>query len=300
MSPPSVIVVGSVNVDLTFRVQHIPSPGETVTGGVLERTFGGKGANQAAAAARLGARTWLIGMTGDDEAGKASRADLRRFGVTVDDTLGLSGSPTGTAAILLDEKGGNAIAVASGANHDLTGSFVTDAIERLDAGPAVVVANLEVPDEAVTAAAEISRRKGWAFILNPAPARQMSPDVYSTATAITPNQGELELLGSPAELLETGVGNVIVTLGGAGADLHRRGGPVVHMEGFPTEVVDTTGAGDAFNGALAWALAVGHTIEDSVRLATGAGAIACRSLGARASLPTAEHLLRLVGEVGTP
>ena len=290
-----VVVVGSVNVDLTIRLARIPRPGETIAGGTLSWSYGGKGGNQAAAAARLGATTTLIGMTGDDAPGVESRMDLRGFGVGIEGSLGYSPSPTGTAAILLNDDGENAIAVASGANHDLTGEFVADAMGALDAGPAVVLTNFEVPDDAIVAAAEIARQRQWPLVLNPAPARPVPDAVIQSVFAVTPNEEELRAMGPVDRLLADGADNVVVTLGSRGADLHRSTEAKVHVDPYPVEVVDTTGAGDAFNGALAWAFAGGRTFEDSVRLANGAGALACRAVGARASLPDASELLALVG-----
>jgi len=292
---PRVVVVGSVNVDLTIRVSRIPRPGETIAGGTLTRSYGGKGANQAAAAARLGANTTLIGMTGDDAAGLESRTDLRGFGVDIDGSLGHSPSSTGTAAVLLSDNGENAIAVASGANHDLTGEFVADAMEALADGPAVVLTNFEVPDDAIVAAADIARQRRWSLVLNPAPARSVPETVVPSVLAITPNEEELRAIGPVDRLLTAGVDNVVVTLGARGADLYLATGERVHVDPYQVDVVDTTGAGDAFNGALAWALATGRDLEDSVRLATVAGALACRSVGARSRLPDATELLTLVG-----
>lgn len=291
-----VVVVGSVNVDLTMRLPRLPRPGETIGDGTLTRGYGGKGANQAAAAARLGAATFLIGMTGDDDSGAESRADLRRFGVEVDGSLGLSPRPTGTAAIFLSEAGENAIAVAPGANHDLTGELVALAMGALDDGPAVVLTNLEVLDDAVTAAAEVARRRQWPLVINPAPARSLPRSVVQSALAVTPNEEELMSLGSLSRLFADGADNVVVTLGARGADLHRSSGETTHVEPFQVDVVDTTGAGDAFSGALAWAIAAGRDLEEAVTLATGAGALACREIGARASLPDAAELLALVGK----
>jgi ribokinase len=209
-------------------------------------------------------------------------------------TLGHSSTPTGVACILVDGVGRNMIAVASGANHDLTGQDVSDRLGALPTQEAVVLANLEVPDEAIVAAAEAASRRGWRFVLNPAPARPLAPSLLALCAVLTPNEAEAEALGSVEALLGHGVGAVVLTLGAEGAQVHRSDVSAVHQRSMPVDAVDSTGAGDAFNGALAWSLASGHELEDAVRWATAAGALACRALGARASLPDGEELERAV------
>ncbi|HET9722766.1 MAG TPA: PfkB family carbohydrate kinase, partial [Actinomycetota bacterium] len=190
----SVVVVGSVNVDLVVRVPSLPVPGETVSGGTFARAFGGKGANQAAAAASLGARVRLVGLTGDDDFGRLAREDLLSRGVDIS-TLGTSPSATGIAAIMVDRSGENAIAVASGANHDLTDAFVTEQLERVTESNVVLLANLEVPDEAVEAAARVVAERGWRFVLDPAPVRPLPPSVLARCDVLTPNEHEADALG---------------------------------------------------------------------------------------------------------
>jgi ribokinase len=261
-------------------------PGETVIGGTFHTACGGKGANQAAAAARLGARTWLIGLTGDDEPGRQARDDLRGAGVDLSE-LGIGSLHTGVALIVVDDRGENLIAVASGANAEVTGDTVARSLRRIEVLDAVVLSNLEVSDDAVLAAATEARARGWRFVLNAAPGRPLPPPLLAACDVISPNEREVESLGWPSveALLEQGVGAVVVTSGSAGADLYRPGRPAHRQEAFPVGAVDTTGAGDAFSAALAWAMAEGRSLEDAVRLAAGAGAIATRQVGARASLP---------------
>ena len=299
------VVVGSVNADLVVRVPRLPAPGETVIGGTFTRGQGGKGANQAAAAARLGARTWLVGLVGDDDLGAAARADLAAFGVDLTH-LGTGSLPTGVAEIVVDEAGENLIAVASGANAEVTGEAVAAAVEAVAAAVgavaerAVVLANLEVPDTAVRAAAEAAKERGFAFVLNPAPARPLAAEVLARCDVITPNEVEVVGLGAgrPDELLAAGCAAVVVTRGALGAEIHRPGSSPVSVPAFPVEVVDTTGAGDAFSAGLAWALASGRDLEAAVRLASAAGALATRGLGARSALPTAAEVLRLSAPTG--
>jgi ribokinase len=291
---PTVVVVGSVNVDLVFRMPRLPAPGETVAGGSFQRGPGGKGANQAAAAARLGARTVFVGMVGDDELGREARADLEEAGVDAS-RLGIGDSPTGVAGIVVGRGGENLIAVASGANHELDAARVEDALGTIDASRAVVLANLEIPDEAVAAAGEGASRRGWPFVLNPAPARGVDAAILARCSVVVPNEGEATALGGVSALLAAGPEAVVVTLGKEGADLHRPGGATHHQPAFAVEVADTTGAGDAFCGALAFALAEGRDLESAVALAAAAGALACRAVGARASLPTGEELEAFAG-----
>jgi ribokinase len=290
----NVVVVGSVNVDMVFRVPSLPDPGETVVGGTFSRAPGGKGANAAVAAARLGARTWFAGLVGHDELGHQARRDLEAADVDVS-LVGERPSPTGVAGILVDRAGRNLIAVASGANADVDGTFVRDALAHIDAPDAVVLANLEVPDDAVAAAAEVAETKGWPFFLNPAPARPVEAGTLARCSLLVANEGEARTLGSVADLLEAGVGAVVTTRGADGADLYRPGSPAHHQPPFRVNVMDTTGAGDAFCGAVACALSEDLGLEEAVRLGTAAGALACREVGARAGLPDRAELEALAG-----
>ena len=290
------VVVGSANADLVVRVPVLPGPGETVSGGSFSRSPGGKGANQAAAAARLGAPTWFVGIVGDDEFGREARADLASLGVDVSH-LRVGTSPTGVAEVLVDTAGENMIAVAPGANAELDGRAVEAALGSVPAEGGVVLANLEIGDEAVEAAAEMAIRRGFLFVLNPAPPRALGEQLLSACAVVTPNEHEAARLGAPSiqGLLDLGARAVVVTRGSEGADLHVAGKPAAHQPAFPVEVADTTGAGDCFNGALAWALAGGRELVDAVRLASAAAALSTRALGARAGLPSAGEVERLAG-----
>jgi ribokinase len=292
---PTVIVVGSINVDLCAFVERLPRPGETVIGGTFVREQGGKGANQAVAAARLGARVIMVGMVGDDDLGSAARSNLAGEGVEVGE-VGAGAKHTGVAEILIDSRGENLIAVASGANDELTSEVVTEALGRIDAQDAVVTSVLEVPMPAVTAAASIAGERGWSFILNPAPAAPLSDDLLRRCDVLTPNEHELEGLGrsSAEELLAAGAGAVIVTQGAQGADLFRPGAPAHHQPAFEVEATDTTGAGDAFTGALAWALASGAELTDASRKAAACAALSTLAPGARGGMPTRAQLENLL------
>ena len=283
----TVIVVGSINVDLSIKVERLPSPGETVIGGTFAQTPGGKGGNQAAAAARLGAQTWMVGMVGDDTLGKSALSDLREGGVDVS-TVETCADSTGVASILVDRQGENLIAVASGANDRLTPEGVGRALESLPVRGAAVLGVLEIPQEAVLAAARAAQALGGVFVLNPAPApaKPLDPELVAACDVITPNEHEARVLGSPESLLEQGVKAVVVTRGAEGAEVWTSGASVVRRPAFPVDAVDTTGAGDAFSAALAWALAEGRRLEEAVTLAAATGALSTRAWGARAGLPT--------------
>jgi ribokinase len=282
-----VIVVGSINVDLFSYVKSLPRPGETVTGGTYRKAHGGKGANQAVAAARLGADVRLIGTVGEDDLGRASMASLEREGVNVDGVR-TGRSHTGVAQIIVDDLGENLIAVAPGANHELTGGMVAESLARIGADHAVVGTVLEVPDDAVLMAARTATKRGWNLVLNPAPARALSREILTECDVLTPNEHEVTELGvsSPEELIDAGAGAVVVTRGSKGADLYRPGLSVRNQPAFEVRAVDTTGAGDAFAGALAWALADGRELEMAVEFAAASAALSTLQRGARAGMPS--------------
>ncbi|MGI5241240.1 PfkB family carbohydrate kinase [Dactylosporangium sp. CA-139066] len=280
----SVLVVGAVNRDLVIRVPRIAAPGETVIAGGSGGGAGGKGGNQAVAVARLGGRCALVARVGADfDPATLPGVDAAR--VRRDAT-----EPTGLAVVLVDDAGENAITVVPGANARLTPAD----IGPLD-GPGVVLASLEVPLEAVAEAARRARAAGRVFVLNPAPARALPAGLLALVDVLVPNQHELAGLGPPAALLDAGVGAVVVTMGGAGCRIHRRTG-TLDVPGYRVAALDTTGAGDAFCGALAWALDAGRPLDDAVRLAAAAGALATRAVGARAALPTAAEIAALMSQ----
>lgn len=289
-----VIVVGSINMDLVFtEVERIPAPGETVSGGAFQVLPGGKGANQASAAARLGAPTLFVARIGTDDFGDRALDDLAASGVDLGLVERVQGS-TGVAAVVIDREHENAIIIAPGANGELGPDSVSVAPDHEDA---VVLACLEVPLPTVIAWAGLARERGWRFVLNPAPARELPEELLSLVTVLTPNEHELEVMGrSPEELLAAGVGAVVVTLGGEGAELHRGGQPVAKQAAYAVDVVDTTGAGDAFNGALAVSLAEGRELEDALARGAAAGALATRRVGARSSQPTEREVDELVAQ----
>ena len=281
------LVVGSVNADLVVRLSRLPAPGETVSGGTFERHPGGKSANQAVAAARLGAQVAFVGAVGDDDLGADAVAALEHEGIDCSGVARLDDAPTGVALIVVDEAGENQIAVASGANARL-------ADPALPPGARIVLLGLEVPDEAILGAA---RAAGDArIVLNPAPARPLPDELLDRGPILTPNEAEACTLAgerdakAAARTLEQRTGApVVVTLGARGALVS---GEVIAPP--PVQVVDTTGAGDAFTGALAAELARGADIRAAVRFATAAAALSTRAAGAREGMPgraAVEHAL---------
>jgi ribokinase len=293
-------VVGSVNVDLVVRLPRLPRPGQTASGGVFAVHPGGKGGNQAVAAARLGADVSMVAALGDDDHGRDARADLEREGVGTG-FVGTVPGATGVAVVLVDETAENLIALAPGANAALRPDAVSAALVSLASGPAVVLASLEVPVPAVEAAAAVAAERGWPFVLNPAPAVPLPGALLRRTDVLTPNEGELAVLADAgsAALLDAGVGAVVVTHGAAGAAVHERAGELV-VPAPPVEAVDATGAGDCFSGALAWALGSGLALPDAVRLAVTAASLSTRASGARTGCPTRQELEAHLGPAGVP
>ena len=288
---PNVVVLGSANLDIVVPVPHHPATGETVLGGHHDRIPGGKGANQAVAAARLGARVAMIGRVGSDDAGGTLRTALQEAGVDCR-YLAVDGlAPSGLALIGVDQSGDNTIIVSPGANGRVGPDDVVAAAPLL-ASAAVTLVQLEVPAMAVEAAVAAS---GGKVVLNPAPASLLSGALLERVDVLVPNRIELaQLVGSAeasglaaVEEMARGlpVPTVVVTLGADGA-LLVAGGDAVVLPAPPVEVVDTTGAGDAFCGAIAEALARGVAIDEATARAVHAGSLATTRRGAQPSLPT--------------
>jgi ribokinase len=275
-----VVVVGSANLDLVARSPRHPAPGETVLGTGYAEHPGGKGLNQAVAAARSGARTAMVAAVGTDAAGRDLLEVAIADGIDARWIAQLDGATTGRALIVVDDRGENSIVVIPGANAQLR------APESLPAA-IVVLAQLEVPIATVTEAFRMARAAGATTVLNPAPAQHLPAALLEVCDIVVPNEHEVELLGGVEHLLAHGVRAVVVTLGADGADVMRPSGRR-HQEPFAVEPVDTTGAGDAFCGAFAARLAAGESIERAVEWAAAAGALATTSFGAVPSLPTAE------------
>lgn len=336
-----VLVVGSVNVDLVVSAPRLPAPGQTVTGSDVARYHGGKGGNQATAAARLGARVAFVGAVGSDDMGSDARSALAVEGI---DLAGLveSDRPTGVALIVVDPRGENVVVVAPGANGDVHARHVEAALGRLTPGPGdVVLVCREIPADGVRAALEIGREAGAMTILNPAPADDLDAATLAGADILTPNETELALLvggglagddpesaarhllagrdparRDPAEARPSSSSDVpgsarrspaardsaarepavVVTLGAAGALIVRKGSAAVAVPAPAVHPVDTTGAGDTFNGALAAGLADGLDLAEAVQRAVAAASLSTTRPGARGGMPTRAELEGFLGE----
>ena len=298
------MVLGSSNTDMIIRLPRLPRPGETLLGGEFFTAAGGKGGNQAVGAARAGGRVTFIARVGTDSLGSESVAAYRRDGINVRHVLRDAYAPSGVALIFVAESGENSIAVAGGANAKLSPADVKLAATAIRSAAALVV-QLETPLAAVTTAVRIAVAAAVPVILNPAPARKLPAALLARVAYLTPNETEAELLtgikvsdgasaGRACESLRArGVGTVILTLGSRGAFVAEGGGGRL-VPGFKVKAVDTTGAGDVFNGALAVALAEGRPLGDAVRFANAAGALSVMTLGAQPSAPTRPAIDRLL------
>ncbi|GGZ73525.1 ribokinase [Streptomyces bluensis] len=296
------LVVGSANADLVVGVERRPGAGETVLGSDLALHPGGKGANQAVAAARLGARTALLARVGDDAHGRLLLDSQRDAGV---DTVGVlvGGAPTGVALITVDPSGDNSIVVSPGANGRLAPEDIRSALSLLHAS-SVVSAQLEIPLETVV---EVARNlpDGTRFVLNPSPPRPLPDELLAACDPLIVNEHEArviaggDLTGSPEDwaraLLALGPRSVVVTLGAEGALVASAEGSV-RVPSVKVEAVDTTGAGDAFTAALAWKLGTGAELAEAAAYAARVGAAAVTKAGAQVSFPTAEEVASLRGE----
>jgi ribokinase len=292
----NVLVVGSSNTDMVIRVARIPRPGETVLGGEFAMAPGGKGANQAVAAARAGGHVTFVARVGDDLFGERALERFGRDGIDTRFVLRTSGAPSGVALINVDGRGENSISVASGANACLGVGDVEQA-EAAFAAADIVLLQLESPLETVEAAARKARERGIPVILNPAPARALGDDVLGPVTCLTPNEHEAEMLsGIPVlddrsareaarRLRNRGPRTVVITLGERGvyASTEEFDGLI---PAFKVEPVDSTAAGDVFNGALAVALAEKMAFVAALRFAQAAAAISVTRPGAQPSAPT--------------
>ena len=306
MSEGWVIVVGSVNVDLTVRVERLPGAGETVVNGVFSRQGGGKSANQACAAARFGVPPRFVGAVGTDDTGTEALDGLRAFGVDVSGVVRLADVPTGVALITVDPGGENQIAVASGANAALDGPMVTAALEAIDppAG-SVVLAGFEVSDEVCLAAARWAVARGLTLVLDPAPARTIPDELLAAHPIVKPNRTEAAQLtgesdpGAAARALAARTGMpAIVTLGIDGALLYDpTHGETERVLAPQVESVDATGAGDALSGVLAACLASGAPVLGALSWAVAAASVSTTGVGARGALPERAEVGMLMGLV---
>lgn len=285
-----ILVIGSSNTDMTVKSSHLPAPGETVMGDRFVMGPGGKGANQAVAAARLGGDVTFICKVGRDVFGEKAIEGYRKDNIDTQHIM-LSDLPSGVALILVDGGGENSISVAPGANGDLTPADIeskADVIRSAD----ILILQLEIPVESVEKAVSIAKEAGVYVILNPAPAKRLPEELLENVSLLTPNQSELEILtgikgdvraGLDA-LVERGVGEVILTLGSKGSMVYSGDEPLL-IPALKVDAVDTTAAGDTFCGALAVAISEGKSLTDAARFATCASALTVQKMGAQVSIP---------------
>jgi ribokinase len=296
---PKIVVVGSANTDFVLQVPELPSKGQTVLGNQFTIVKGGKGANQAVAAARLGADVTFVARLGRDSFGNEAISAYRQDGIRTDFIIQDPEMHSGVALILVNPKGENTVSVGPGANSRLTAEDVVAAAAAIQDADCLLV-QLEIPVEAVRAALEIAHRHHVRTILNPAPARKLAPEILQLVDTLTPNETEAAILaGQDPSAVETGslphlasllgVPNLVVTLGSKGACI-LQAGQMDFISPFSITPVDTTASGDAFNGALAVSLAAGQGMPQAVRFANAAGAITATRLGAQPSLPTRKEL----------
>lgn len=295
---PDILVVGSLNTDLVVRAPRFPQPGETISGEDLQVIPGGKGANQAVAAARLGSSVSMLGRVGKDNFGDLLLTNLKSNQVD-SQLVQRDDSSTGTAIIIVDSNGQNSIVLSAGANGKVSSADIASFL-----GHKLLLLQLEIPMQTVLSAAQRAHENGLRVILNPAPAQQIPAALIALADFIIPNETELSLLtGLPVsdinsteqaarKLLDQGAQNVIVTLGSKGA-LIVTPTQVTQVDTYVVEVVDTTAAGDAFIGGFATALLQDRSLEESVRYGCACGALATTKFGAQPSLPTRADVEKL-------
>ena len=300
MADRKILVVGSSNTDMVIKTRKFPSPGETILGGRFFMNPGGKGANQAVAAKRLGGMVSFVGKIGDDIFGKQAMQLLEDEGIHVDFVATDFENPSGVALITVDAKGENSIVVAPGSNGTLSPSDFDQAFAELEDSE-IVLLQLEIPIPTVTYIAEVASKKGKKVILNPAPADQLPDELFKNIYLISPNESEAELLtgvratnAKTAEkaaliLRDKGVKAVIITMGSAGAFI--LSDEFTGMVEAPhVDAVDTTAAGDTFNGALVVALSENHPLHEAVEFACRAASISVTRIGAQTSIPFRKEL----------
>jgi ribokinase len=291
-----IVVVGSNMIDLLSKIPRLPKMGETLVGTHFHLGFGGKGANQAVMAARLGAKVAMVTRVGDDTFGPMTRDNFQQEGIATDYVFTEEGMISGVAPILVDENGKNMIVIVPGANMKLNPADVRKAEKHIRSAKAVI-SQLEVPDDAILEAFTIARQAGVMTILNPAPARSVIPEIIHHTDLIVPNETEAELLTGitvkgrqGAEeasrfLLNLGARSVVLTLGEEGSLLYEQA-KTRNFPAYKVHAVDTTGAGDAFIGGLAYALARGDSLDQSIEFANCTAALSVTKIGTQLSFPT--------------
>ena len=297
-----ILVIGSLNIDMVMRVDHMPAAGETILCDGMKLVAGGKGANQACAAGRLGTDVTMLGAIGNDSHGEMQRDSLQRSGVDVSGLITKESVSTGTAFITVNKEGNNSIVVVQGANAQFTPEDIEahrDLLEECE----IVILQLEIPMDTVLYAVKMARTLGKTVILDPAPVPEHFPEeLYQYVDIIKPNESELSRLTGIADaqnhleeavqiVKDHGVKNVLVTLGGDGVYLDTENEPPVHIPAKKVEVVDTTAAGDSFTAALAAMLLEGKTLKEAAEFANQVSAIVVTREGAQDSIPTLQEVL---------
>jgi ribokinase len=287
-----VVVVGSLNLDSVHRVARLPGAGETILAHGHEARPGGKGANQAYAAARAGAAVVMVGACGDDDAGATSRASLRAAGVDTSEIVRASGHPTGSAIVVVADDGENLIVVDQGANRVLDAGTTAAALARLDLDAAdVVLVSFEIPETAVLAAVAAATDRGSAVVVNPAPVRPLDPRVLRPDVVLTPNASEARVLAGAADVAEAArrlaglTGGAVVVTCGADGSLLQSGKGLLRVPALAVTAADTTGAGDVFSGVLAAGLSEAMPLVEAAVRATAAASLSVRVAGARGGVP---------------
>lgn len=298
-----ILVIGSLNVDMVMKVDHMPVAGETILSDGMKLVAGGKGANQACAAGRLGTDVIMLGAIGNDAYGEMQRQSLLQSGVDVSGLLTKENVSTGTAFITVNKEGNNSIVVVQGANAQFTPEDI-EAHRNLIEECEIVILQLEIPMDTVLYAVKLARKLGKIVLLDPAPAPEHFPEeLYQYIDIIKPNESELSRLTGIADaqnhleeavqiLKDHGVKNVLVTLGGEGAYLDAENKPAVHIPAKKVKVVDTTAAGDSFTAALAAMILDGKTLEEAAEFANQVSAIVVTREGAQDSIPTLQEVLK--------
>ncbi|EME8858955.1 MULTISPECIES: ribokinase [Enterobacter] len=304
----NLVVLGSINADHILNLETFPTPGETVTGNQYQVAFGGKGANQAVAAGRSGANIAFIACTGDDDTGERVRKQLASDNIDVSPVSVVEGESTGVALIFVNAEGENVIGIHAGANAALTTERV-EAQRAIISGADALLMQLESPVESVLAAAKIAHENHTTVVLNPAPARVLSDELLALVDIITPNETEAEkLTGIRVEndddaaraagaLHDKGIGTVIITLGSRGVWVSANG-EGRRVPGFKVKAIDTIAAGDTFNGALVTALLEGRAMDEAIRFAHAAAAIAVTRKGAQPSVPWRKEIDEFLSQQG--